>query len=163
MPNKSRTGLTDILKKIEAMSKEIREIRRDRPPPDESLRQNRMKLPLVQKSILQAMKDDVEMTAADVAAIVNRTRPLMVVNLNQLVALGLLKRERRGKCIYFRKRSEFSDAMYKELVNEMRRYVVIITSETETDDVAIEHTIVSCLKNVAGLRVENVSIMPHPR
>jgi predicted transcriptional regulator len=57
----------------------------------------------VQMEALQVLGDG-EMTAEEVANVVNRTRPLMVISLNQLVALGLLEKERRGKGVYFKQR-----------------------------------------------------------
>ena len=70
-------------------------------------RHEKVPLTLLQANVLEALTGK-RMTAGEVAKIVNRTRPLLVINLHQMVALGLLEEEREGMRVYFKRRDVLS-------------------------------------------------------
>lgn len=152
-----------ILARIDTIAKEIRELKTPSFPRNPS-RLEEIKLNAVQKKALRVLADGSEMTAEEVAKAVNRTRPLMVINLNQLVALGLVEKVRRGRCVYFRqKQPSPSDAIGEELeVGGCYLFTVLVSDSWPEDAADAEHLIAEHLKDIPGWRIEHMAILPRP-
>ena len=90
-----------VLLKLAAIEKELSELRKASTGSYAFQGPEKRTLSAFQAEILQALADR-QMTAGEVAEAVDRTRPLLVVNLNQMVALGLLEKEKKRRKIYFR-------------------------------------------------------------
>jgi len=116
----------------------------------------------VQEDALRALLTGGEMTAEEVAKAVNRTRPLMVVNLNQLVALGLLDRERKGKRVYFRQKISRPsiDSKQESGGEESYMFVVLASNGPQDNTRQAEQLLLDRLKGLSGWNVEHVSTMP---
>ena len=98
----SRSGLETAFLKLTTIERELYELKRIILDYD-SRKYEKVPLTLLQTDVLEALAEK-KMTAGEVARIVNRTRPLLVINLHQMVALGLLEEERQGMRVYFKKR-----------------------------------------------------------
>ena len=156
-----RPDLAVILARIDNIAKEIRELKTTRFSRNPSHLEE-VKLNSVQREALRVLVDGGEMTAEEVAEAVNRTRPLMVINLNQLVALGLLERERRGRRVYFRQNQRSpSNAIDEEFGVRGCYLFTVLTSDSWPEDLAeAESLIAEHLKDIPDWRIEHMAILP---
>ena len=154
--------LSLLYSRIEAVERELRKLKHAPSIPLASPRLNDTRMTAVQEDALRALLRRGEMTAEEVAKEVNRTRPLMVVNLNQLVALGLLERERKGKRVYFRQKiSRPSMDSKLESGGEESYIFVVLASDGPPDNTRqAEQLLLDRLKGLAGWNVEHVSTLP---
>lgn len=157
----SRPDLAVILARIDTIAKEIRELKTPRFSRNPS-RLEEVRLNAVQKGALRVLAEGSEMSAEEVAKAVNRTRSLMVINLNQLVALGLVERERRGRRVYFRqKQPSPSDAIGEELkVGGCYLFTVLVSDSWPEDTADAEHLIAERLKGISDWRIDHMAILP---
>jgi hypothetical protein len=161
--NTLNSDMAIILAKIDYLVKEIREVKTNHSFPKNSFRPEDVKLSPTQEAVLWALEKG-ELTAEDVAKAVNRTRPLMVVSLNHLAAIGLLERERKGQRVYFRIRRESSEVVSNESDQDGCYLFVVLVSDTSPKDMAdVSRLISERLKDVPSLRVEHVKALPKPK
>jgi DNA-binding MarR family transcriptional regulator len=154
--------LSLLYSRIEAVERELRKLKHAPSIPLGSPRLNKTRMTAVQEDALRALLSRGEMTAEEVAKAVNRTRPLMVVNLNQLVALGLLDRERKGKRVYFRQKiSRPSIDSKRESGGEESYMFVVLASDGPQDNTKqAEQLLLDRLRGLSGWNVEHVSTLP---
>lgn len=153
-----RSDLAIVLEKITSIEKEICELKNIPHFNEKSRYLNGAKLTPLQTEILRILGYN-EMTSEEVAKAINRTRPLMVLNLNQLVALGHLEKERNGKRIYFKQR-------HMEIVSEGHEvdgsYLIVVfeSNSNNQDKDSVTRMISEHLKDIVDWRVEHVTIVP---
>ena len=159
-----RSDIATILAKIDDIVKEIRELRRAPELPKRSPRLEEVGLNSVQEKALQVLAEEGEMTSLEVAEALNRTRPLMVINLNQLVALGLVEKVRKGRHVYFRRKALESSGVLGEGFEAGGCYLfVALFSDhwpSNVDDV--ERVISERLKDIPKWKIEHVAVLPRP-
>lgn len=155
--------MATILARIDKIVEELRELRRapalSRMPP----RPEEAELSSVQEKALQVLAEKGEMTSMEVAKALSRTRPLMVINLNQLVALGLVEKVRRGRHVYFRRKPpESSRIIGRELGGGCYLFAVLVSESWPENAEEMESLISERLKNLLGWRIEHVALLPKP-
>ena len=160
--NGQLSDLSLLYSRIEAIERELHRLKQASSMPLASPRLNDTRMTAVQEDTLRALLSGGDMTAEEVAKAVNRTRPLMVVNLNQLVALGLLERERRGKRVYFRQKiSRLSIESKRGSEGEESYMFVVLSSDGPQENTPqAEQLLLDRLKGLAGWNVEHVSTLP---
>lgn len=153
-----RSDLAIILEKITSIEKEICELKNIPHLNEKSRYLNGAKLTPLQEEILRVLGYN-EMTSEEVAKAINRTRPLMVLNLNQLVALGHLEKERKGKRIYFKQR-HMENISERHEVDGTYLIVVFESNSNAEDKASVTQKISEHLKDIADWRVEHLTIVP---
>lgn len=151
-----------VFAKINEIFEELRELKSKQMMPNKLLRTEDPALNSLQEKALQVLSPGTEMTAEEMAKALNRTRPLLVINLNQLVALGLVKKIRKGRQVYFSLRSEEPTAPVKETSTGNGCYMVaVLVSEQwpgkieDAEKLLSEH-----LQGIPGWKIEHVAILP---
>lgn len=159
-----KSDIATILAKIDDIAKEIRGLRRAPPPPRRTPHLEEAELTSVQKQALQVLAERGEMTSSEVAEALNRTRPLMVTNLNQLVALGVVEKERKGKRVYFRRKRPETSGVIGEAYEGggCCLFAVLVSDDWPVNVENLEHLISEHLKDIPDWRVEHVVVLPRP-
>jgi len=153
--------LAVILDRIDALSRDIRELKGAstlprRPSPDG------IRLTRLQERVLQVLAQDVEMTSSEVAKALNRTRALLVNNLNQPVALGLVERVRRKRIVYFRRRPPETTGITNESFDKSGCYLfTVLSSKNVPENIADAKALIfERLKDMPGWKIEQVTMLP---
>jgi len=161
----AKSDIATILAKIDDIVEEIRELRRAPILRRIPLRLEDVELNSIQEKAFQLIVEQGEMTSLEVANVLNRTRPLMVINLNQLVALGLVEKVRRGRHVYFRRRqSEPLRIIVGDGLEENGCYlfVTLVSDDWPRNMDDVERVVSERLKDIPDWRVEHVAILPRP-
>lgn len=155
---KPKSEIAEILAKIDDIAREISEMKGSFLPLRHSSGLNGGSLTRLQTEVLRAMNGGGKMTSEEMAKVVDRTRPLMVVVLNQLVALGLLKRVREGRRVYFLKQTDSLNIVDKKFEDDCCRFIVIIACNPMLEDkVETENLILKRFKDASNMRVEHIT------
>jgi len=158
-----KRDLETILTRIDEIVEELRELRRAPVLPRTPPRLEEAELNSIQERALQVLAEEGEMTSMEVAKALNRTRPLMVINLNQLVALGFVEKVRRGRHVYFRRRPpETARIIGRELEGGCYLFVALVSDNWPENVEDMERLISEYLKSLPGWRIEHVAVLPRP-
>jgi len=159
----ANSDLATILARIDEIVEEIRELKGASIVPRTPPQLEDAELSSVQQRALQVLAEKGEMTSMEVAQALNRTRPLMVVNLNQLVILGLVEKVRRGRYVYFRRKlPETPRVIGGELEGGCYLFVALVSDDWPEKVEDVEHLISERLKALPGWRIEHVAVLPRP-
>jgi len=152
-----------ILARIDEIVREIRELRRTTLLPRMPSQLEEAELTSVQERALHVLTEEGEMTSLEMAKALNRTRPLMVINLNQLVALGLVEKVRRGRYVYFRRKPpETPGIIGRGLGGGCYLFVALVSDNWPENVDDMERLISEHLKGLPGWRIEHVAVLPRP-
>lgn len=151
----SDTAVTILLAKIEAISKEIRELRRTSLVIDRTV-----ELKPMQQRALQVLREKGAMTSSEVGACLNRTRTMMTIYLNQLEALGLVDKTRRGKRVYFRIKQPIPSGIFDGLTDGGCHLFVVLLGKTSPEDFEPTKRQIRDRMQGSPWEIENISILP---
>lgn len=148
----------DLLAKIDAIVKEIRELRRS------SVllkRSEEAKLSSIQRRALQVLAEGDEMTSGEVAKALTRSRSSMVVCLNQLTVLGLLEKVRKKRRVYFRRKRLEPSGIVEGLGEGGCYLFVVLASDSWLKNVEnVEKLVAERLKDIPNWRIERMTVLP---
>jgi len=157
-----KSHMAAILERIDAIVEEMRELRNAQALPRRPFNADQAMLNPIQERALQVLAEKDEMTSVEVAKAVERTRPLMVINLNQLVALGFLEKVRKGRRVYFRLKQREEPSIIGEGIEKEGCYLfAVLASDSWPEDVDDLKLLISeRLKHFPEWRLEHMTLLP---